>query len=72
MASSEERKPAHDWLNDHRGQRVPGMTVGIIEATGWRLDDGVTMDTPITLEEFHWRLDASARSTQPNGCHNPA
>lgn len=42
------KKSAHEWLKDE--------TVKVIDADGWRRDDGVTMDTPISYTEFQKRL----------------
>jgi hypothetical protein len=42
------KKSAHEWLKDE--------TVTMMDPDGWRYDDGVTMDTPISYSEFQKRL----------------
>lgn len=42
------KKSAHEWLKDEN--------VTILDPDGWRYDDGVTMDTPISYKEFQKRL----------------
>lgn len=42
------KKSAHEWLKDE--------TLTVIDPDGWRWDDGVTMDTPISYKEFQKRL----------------
>lgn len=42
------KKSAHEWLKDE--------VVTVLDADGWRDNDGVTMDTPISYKEFQQRL----------------
>lgn len=42
------KKSAHEWLKDEN--------ITILDPDGWRYDDGVTMDTPISHKEFQKRL----------------
>jgi len=42
------KKSAYEWLK--------GETVTVLDADGWRDNDGVTMDTPISYKEFQKRL----------------
>ncbi len=46
------KKSAHEWL-----KTIPHIT--IYDADGWRHEDGVTMDTPISWKEFQKRLNES-------------
>ena len=42
------KKSAHEWLKDE--------AVTMMDPDGWRWNDGVTMDTPISYSEFQKRL----------------
>jgi len=42
------KKSAHEWLKDE--------AVTMMDPDGWRYDDGVTLDTPISYSEFQKRL----------------
>jgi len=58
-----EKKSATEWLNDPVIQDQPAKIVGIQDPDGWRRDDGVTLDTPITLLDFKERLGQSTVKT---------
>lgn len=45
------KKSAHEWLK--------AESVQILDPDGWRYDDGVTMDTPISYTDFKRRLQES-------------
>jgi hypothetical protein len=47
------KKSAHEWANDE-----PNI-IRIIDADGWRRDDGVTLDTPISYGDFCERINYS-------------
>jgi hypothetical protein len=49
-------KTAQEWLDEMNAQNPNGRVTTIVDADGWRHDDGVWMDTPITLEDFQERL----------------
>lgn len=51
------KKSAHEWLEN--------MDIMIIDPDGWRYDDGVTMDTPISWKEFQERLNISTVVGKP-------
>jgi hypothetical protein len=42
------KKSANEWLKSE--------SVKILDPDGWRWDDGVTLDTPISYSEFQKRL----------------
>jgi hypothetical protein len=42
------KKSAHEWLKDE--------AVTMMDPDGWRYNDGVTLDTPISYKEFQKRL----------------
>lgn len=42
------KKSGLEWLK--------GEIVELLDPDGWRLDDGVTLETPITYEEFSRRI----------------
>jgi len=47
------KKSAHDWIAES-----PNI-LHIIDADGWRRDDGVTLDTPISYGDFCERINHS-------------
>lgn len=47
------KKTAHEWLE----KLYPDTK--IYDPDGWRYDDGVTMDTKISMDDFHKRLNVS-------------
>ena len=49
-----DRRTAYSWLLDPIVQDKPGQALVIATPSGW--DDDVTMETPISLEEFYDRL----------------
>lgn len=53
------KKSAHEWLKDE--------SVRMLDPDGWRYDDGVTMDTPISYKEFQKRLVQSTVMGVING-----
>lgn len=53
------KKSAHEWLKE-----IPNTT--ILDADGWRYDDGVTLDTPIKWSDFQKRLNESTINTKIN------
>lgn len=42
------KKSAYEWLKDEK--------VTVLDPDGWRWNDGVTMDSPISYKEFQKRL----------------
>lgn len=48
-----EKKTAWEWLST----LYPKVT--IYDPDGWRCDDGVSLETPITRSDFEWRLSQS-------------
>lgn len=60
MATAEQdKKSAYEWLKDPEVQDRPGMAMSICDPDGWRHDDGVTMETAITFDDFIERLAQS-------------
>ena len=55
----EIKKSAKEWLNDPRVQDTPGKVFTILDDDGWRHADGVTLDDPVTWEDFNVRLGQS-------------
>ena len=51
-----EMKSAHEWLKDPRVQDRPDRPFRIMDPDGWRRSDGVTLDDPISLQDFQERL----------------
>lgn len=49
------KKSSHDWLKE-----MP--KVELIDPDGWRENDGVTLETKITQEDFNRRLNCSTIS----------
>lgn len=54
-----KKQTAWDWLKE-----LDYGKYTILDPDGWRYDDGVTMDTPITKSDFFTRFNASTVS-----CH---
>lgn len=50
-----ELKTAHEWVA-LQNKKDTTEVITITDPDGWRRDDGVTIDTPITLEDFQDRL----------------
>lgn len=46
------KKTAYEWLSS-----MPGVVV--YDPDGWRMNDGVTMETPIKWSDFQYRLNMS-------------
>ncbi len=44
------KKSAYEWLKDEES------VSSILDPDGWRYNDGVTMDTPISYKDFCYRL----------------
>lgn len=47
------KKSAHEWLETTMPNTI------LMDPDGWRYDDGVTLDTPITYSEFNKRINVS-------------
>ena len=52
------KKTAYEWLKE----LYPDKSLEILDPDGWRKDDGVTLETKITKEDFHYRLSLSTVS----------
>lgn len=48
-----EKKSSHRWLKEFHPETV------ILDPDGWRYDDGVTMETRITKDDFNKRFGES-------------
>lgn len=49
-------RSAHEWLTLKNKEAGENKATSIYDPDGWRHNDGITMDTAITLEEFDTRL----------------
>jgi len=47
-----QKKSAHEWLEELYAGKVK-----ILDADGWRYNDGVTLDSPINKKEFMRRFN---------------
>jgi hypothetical protein len=47
------KKTANEWILHNN------LSIKILDADGWRRDDGVTLDTPISESDFNMRLSLS-------------